>query len=181
MSFIHWIILLFSMWRLLKATHPIVAVLTQVVASNEEGHQLPVILKIHRLFLLKRWREDQKERERENKKDAHQICGHKTTSVHALVGAPYIKLTEAFFMVSIRRRTCPGIPLCEIFSWVQFFTSAMQNAHNTWKWTNHDQRNIWTHDILAPDTAMLKPVCHFPWPFDTPLILGLNFLRISDV
>lgn len=44
-----------------------------------------------------------------------------------------------------------------------------------------DQRNVGTHDILAPDTAMLKPVCHFPCPFDTPLILGLNFLRISDV
>lgn len=41
-------------------------------------------------------------------------------------------------------------------------------------------RKARTNDILAPDTAMLKPVCHFPCPFDTPLILGLNFLRISD-
>lgn len=28
---------------------------------------------------------------------------------------------------------------------------------------------------------MLKPVCLVPCPFDTPLILGLNFFRISDV
>lgn len=37
-----------------------------------------------------------------------------------------------------------------------------------------------THAILAPDTAMLKPICFFPCPFDTPLTSGLNFLRISD-
>lgn len=40
---------------------------------------------------------------------------------------------------------------------------------------------ILTHAILAPDTAMLKPICFFPCPFDTPLMSGLNFLRISDV
>lgn len=47
---------------------------------------------------------------------------------------------------------------------------------------NHSNlTTIRTHDILAPDTAMLKPICHFPCPFDIPLMLGLNFLRISDV
>lgn len=38
-----------------------------------------------------------------------------------------------------------------------------------------------THDILAPATAMLKPLCLFPCPFDIPLMLGLNFMRISIV
>lgn len=38
------------LWRLLiTATHTVIAVLTQVIASNEKGHQLPVILKMHRL------------------------------------------------------------------------------------------------------------------------------------
>lgn len=48
MSFVPWIILDF-LGRLLEATHAVIAVLTQVIASNEEGHQLPVILEIHSL------------------------------------------------------------------------------------------------------------------------------------
>lgn len=31
------------------ATHTVMAVLTHIIASNEKGHQLPVILKIHSL------------------------------------------------------------------------------------------------------------------------------------
>ncbi len=31
-----------------------------------------------------------------------------------------------------------------------------------------DQRNIRTHDILAPDTATLKPLSVFPCPIDIP-------------
>lgn len=41
-------------------------------------------------------------------------------------------------------------------------------------------RSTVTHDILAPDTARLKPVCSFSLPFDIPVMLGLNFLRISE-
>lgn len=36
------------------ATHTVIAELTQVISSNEESHQLPVILEIYR---LKRWKE----------------------------------------------------------------------------------------------------------------------------
>lgn len=35
----------------LRAAHPVIAVLTQVISSDEEGNQLPVILKIHCLVL----------------------------------------------------------------------------------------------------------------------------------
>lgn len=38
----------------LAATHTVIAVLTQVIGSDEKGHQLPVILKIHRLKGSKR-------------------------------------------------------------------------------------------------------------------------------
>lgn len=41
--------------------------------------------------------------------------------------------------------------------------------------------DVRTHNILAPDTATLKPVCSFPVPFDVPLMLELNFLRISKL
>lgn len=51
-----------ALWALLKATHPIIAVLTQVIASYKEGHQLPVLLKIQSLFLLKQWRFKKKQR-----------------------------------------------------------------------------------------------------------------------
>lgn len=40
---------LFSSQWFLRATHPVSAVLAQVIASDEEGHKLPVILKIHTL------------------------------------------------------------------------------------------------------------------------------------
>lgn len=61
MPFSHRIILHF-LWRLLKAAHPVVAVLTQVIASDEKGHQLPVIEEIHWLCALKGWRENHRDR-----------------------------------------------------------------------------------------------------------------------
>ncbi len=74
-SFVHWIILHF-LWRLLRVTHPVVAVLTQVIASNEKGHQLPVVLKIHRLFPFKGWRKNQKERGGEIEQRWHVFLEH---------------------------------------------------------------------------------------------------------
>lgn len=46
---------------------------------------------------------------------------------------------------------------------------------------NVNHLNLKTHDILAPDTATLKPALVVPCPFDHPLTLGLNFFRISGV
>jgi len=46
---------------------------------------------------------------------AHQMCGHRKCIMCALFSIePLVKLTVSSFMVSIRRRTCSGIPLYDI-------------------------------------------------------------------
>lgn len=173
LSFIHWIILHF-LWRLLEATHPVIAVLTQVVASNEEGHQLPVILKIHRLLPLKGWRKYQTERVSlwsQNDKmlvQYHILNSQSRSSWYQSGVGP--ALGFLCIILEIFTKWVPKMP--------KHSTKYMKMNH--WNLIS-DQRNVGTHDILAPDTAMLKPVCLFHCPFDTPLIFGLNFFRISDV
>lgn len=73
MHFIHWILLTF-LRRILKATHSVIAVLTQVIASNEEGHELPVVLKIHSLVTLKAERKNQTKKTHTAYDKKHEIC-----------------------------------------------------------------------------------------------------------
>lgn len=86
-------------------------------------------------------------------------------------------LTASDFIFSISFRTCPGIPLCEFKRF-----AGMNKILNTGKRPPKISklRTTLTHDILAPDTARLKPVCLFSLPSDIPLMSGLNFLRISE-
>lgn len=138
-------------------THAVIAELTQVIPSDEEGHQLPVILEIYRLKGCKESRT----------KITTLECftlSHKSKSVTR------VKLTGSDFRVSIKRCTWFGIPLYEM----RRFNKYAKSLNITQcKSTNQ------THATLAPDTAKLKPDSFSP--FDIPLILGLNFLNISVV